>query len=407
MRSLMVCLAVLAAAFIMPSRLSAQELSQADHAALKSFAVEAMANAEEATRNGTDLQKARYLMTKLCNRLAMHVQSVNSTRSSRVGSLIANFDRSRLSCSHLTNMMLAVFHGAGIKSERTFELVADKNSWKATLTADPNRNHAVPCLIFEGKVYTFDAWAYAVDNTRVPLSFSGGGYSKWNGMPLDKWAADMAKRDYVRFSGNAREESSEGDRTRWHKTAQEAAAEAMKAQEPKHAGGNPGAGKARPSAPAVKTVGTSRGQWALVTIAGKDENQAPQTCTATFSDTGLEADVAYAASNREMRKYHASVHWNPPPTTLTPGETLRFTGTAANGTLELYGNQPVRSLESTFVVPDGAPGRTIDLDFDAQTRGSATGLCWNYRVYRYRWIPKGEGLPDPKAATREVKTPGR
>lgn len=161
-------------------------------AEMQAFAKNAMAAAPVNVRNGTDLDKARYLCNELSNSFANKKIKVNSENADR----ISHADPTDFTCGDLTERVKTVWITAGIKAGSAIDIVADKNTWKPALF-DPNFNHGAPALVQDGQVYIFDLWQHAVGNGK---EFSKFDISKWNSMKPSDWDAQMRKQGYVRFS---------------------------------------------------------------------------------------------------------------------------------------------------------------------------------------------------------------
>jgi len=143
-------------------------------------------------KNGTPIDKAKYAFTHYCNTLAKNNIPVNSTPWTRLQNTFGNFDPGRWTCGDHTANLGALFEGMGIK--QPIEIEASTGNMPAGI---PNRNHGSAAIVYGGKLYVFDAWqlAFSGDGT-----YAGAVTSKWNGMELADWEAEMSKQLYVLFS---------------------------------------------------------------------------------------------------------------------------------------------------------------------------------------------------------------
>jgi hypothetical protein len=143
-------------------------------------------------KNGTPIDKAKYAFTHYCNTLAKNHIPVNSTPWTRLQNTFGNFDPGRWTCGDHTANLGALFEGMGIK--QPIEIEASTGNMPA---GTPNPNHGSAAIVYGGKLYVFDAWqlAFSGDGT-----YAGAVTSKWNGMELADWEAEMSKQLYVLFS---------------------------------------------------------------------------------------------------------------------------------------------------------------------------------------------------------------
>ena len=143
-------------------------------------------------KQGTPVDKAKYAFTHYCSTLAKNNIPVNSTPWTRLQNTFGNFDPGRWTCGDHTANLKALFEGMGI--EQAVEIEASTGNMPAGI---PNRNHGSVAIVLGGKLYVFDAWqlAFSGDGT-----YAGAATSKWNGMELADWEAEMGKQLYFLFS---------------------------------------------------------------------------------------------------------------------------------------------------------------------------------------------------------------
>lgn len=161
---------------------------------MQTFAKDTMAAAPASVRNGTDLEKAKYLCNEMCKSFAAKKITVNASHED----MVRHADPTDYTCGDLTERVKTVWVAAGIKSGSAIDIIADKNSWKPA-ALDRNLNHGAPALIYNGQVYIFDLWQHAVANGK---EFSQFDASQWNSMTPSAWEVEMHKQKYVRFSTN-------------------------------------------------------------------------------------------------------------------------------------------------------------------------------------------------------------
>lgn len=170
----------------------------AQEQAWKAFGERVMLSAPASVRNGSDLDKARYVTHMVANRMAAQGIPPNATFGGRLRAVWSSGVRhaDRGSCGHVAEILEGAFRGAGIKSDLR-GIVAEPKGVGRYNVADVNRDHGALAMVSGGKVFLFDPWQYG----RTRGSYAGmGPLDAWNGMELDTWTSTMRKQGYSTFS---------------------------------------------------------------------------------------------------------------------------------------------------------------------------------------------------------------
>ena len=181
---------VLLLAFVI--QLKANEIDPRLKTKMKALGGYLMAKAPSSIKNGSDLDKAKFLFDEFCISLVKDKKTVNSGRLDR---WTADYPEA-YTCGDLSERLKAMFAGGNIKAAGVIDILADKNKLGGSLR-DPNINHDSLAIIYRGNIYMFDTWQHAVGNNKqftLPMT------SKWRGMKLADWEKEMLSQGYVRFS---------------------------------------------------------------------------------------------------------------------------------------------------------------------------------------------------------------
>lgn len=144
-------------------------------------------------QNGSDLEKAKWIFSKVGDELARQNIPPNASLSGRIRSAFENLDMEAGTCGDVAGKIEKAFKGAGLNVSDSFFIQGNKDTWNI---ADVNRDHGTLALILNGKTYVFDLWQHGYANGH----FGSSGDSKWNGMDIYDWEKEMHKQGYVRFS---------------------------------------------------------------------------------------------------------------------------------------------------------------------------------------------------------------
>lgn len=164
---------------------------------LKELGIGLMKKAPLKVRNGNPLQKARYGFTQYCEMVSGKNVPVSSNLRNRFQELVRQGDASKWTDRDHAANLEALFNGMGIKQNKAMILAGNNSS-----IPTPNARHVALGVVYNGKIYFFDARQFAGRNG----NYTGSAASKWNGMEASVWEAEMKKQGYVRFSD---------DETRW------------------------------------------------------------------------------------------------------------------------------------------------------------------------------------------------
>lgn len=170
----------------------------AQEQAWKAFGERLMTTAPASIRNGSDLDKARFVTHMVANRMAAQGIPPNATFKGRLRAVWTSGARhaDRGSCGDVAEILEGAFRGAGIKADLR-GIVAEPKGLGRYNVADVNRDHGALAMVSGGKVYLFDPWQYG----RTRNSYAGMGLQdSWNGMDLDTWTSRMRQQGYGTFS---------------------------------------------------------------------------------------------------------------------------------------------------------------------------------------------------------------
>lgn len=154
-------------------------------------------NAPQNVKDGTELDKAKYITTQVGSELANQGITANTCYVDRKilkGDTIGT-------CGDVSDKLYEAFKGAGITSVPILgEKSKDTSSQVYRALTDPldvNQDHGAVAVYINGKVNVFDLWIHAVTNNK---SFTKAGASTWNGLTLGQWEKAMKDAGYVSFS---------------------------------------------------------------------------------------------------------------------------------------------------------------------------------------------------------------
>ncbi|MBI2251287.1 MAG: hypothetical protein HYU63_00735 [Armatimonadetes bacterium] len=161
----------------------------------ENFGADIMKNAPQELINGTDLDKAKYIMSKTGNQLNNHGLIPNT---SYVDRQVLGGEKG--TCGDVSNKLSYALKGAGIKNTYLFGeksmSIGSKIYRAITDPLDVNPDHGGIVIYSNGNAYMFDLWAHGVLNK----SFHDIPNSEWNGMTVKEWESRMKKAGYVDFS---------------------------------------------------------------------------------------------------------------------------------------------------------------------------------------------------------------
>ena len=167
-----------------------------------SFGKDVLENAPYHVKNGTAIDKAKYLFPKVGDKLAAHGITPNNsflfgTGGGRVGGVFADGRCDLGSCTDTSSWLQDAFYGAGIQSDK---VAMDKGSVQGNIDlTDVNRNHVGLRVVGENGVQMFDLWLHGVDKG----TYAGAGSSHWNGMGGKEYLDRMKGKGYERFEDEA------------------------------------------------------------------------------------------------------------------------------------------------------------------------------------------------------------
>jgi len=155
-----------------------------------------MKNAPDDIKNGTNIEKAKYIMLKVGEKAADHGITPNTHLGGRVSrSGPGGEPKDRGACGDMTNTMEDALKGAGITGVE--QVVGNKTGLRSYNVFDVNRDHGtVGVFNKKGEICMFDLWQHGVDTG----SFRNSKNSKWNCMDGQKWGKEMEKQNYGTFN---------------------------------------------------------------------------------------------------------------------------------------------------------------------------------------------------------------
>ena len=166
-----------------------------EEATWEKFGVDTMQNAPVEIINGTDLDKAKYIMNKVGNELNKKGVIPNSSYVDRV-----MLGGESGTCGDVSNKLSYALKGAGIKSTYLFgekSMSTGSKIYRAvTDPLDVNPDHGGVLIYSDGKAYMFDLWVRGVLNK----TFYDAGNDEWNGLTAKEWENRMKNAGYVNFS---------------------------------------------------------------------------------------------------------------------------------------------------------------------------------------------------------------
>jgi hypothetical protein len=151
------------------------------------------------------LQKARYIATRLGQELKRQGVEPNYTKIGRVRSWLKHGKQYLGTCEDLNEIMRDAFGGAGFAPDQTYSVLASKQGLvRLNWLFDPNLDHAAPGLVIDGMPYVFDLWMFG----GAQGSFAGFDGNIWNGIPLKSWGETLQGHSYSTFYSNYELENS-------------------------------------------------------------------------------------------------------------------------------------------------------------------------------------------------------
>lgn len=169
-----------------------------DNAIMQEFGKYVIERAPENIKNGSNIDKARFLFGAYTDALANKGVYVNDSYLLRAWNAIAHGDRGRWTCADHSQKLAKVFEGAGLPRTQLAYITADSEG----KIPPPNNEHGALAFIDGGHFFIFDAWMHAFERGGSVYGFENGYSSKWNGLPVGRWQFEMKKKGYLRFSGN-------------------------------------------------------------------------------------------------------------------------------------------------------------------------------------------------------------
>ena len=199
---------------LVPAFLSA--LVAAEPTRWSAFGEAAILGAPAEIRQGTELQKARYLTYCFAQELAAKNVEPNNTFGGRFAALFKyGAKRSdRGACMDIEDSMIEVLRGAGFRHTAPVGVVGFKGGLADYNLTDVNRTHVGLGVVCDGQIYVFDPWQYGLAHK----AFAGmSQQDPWNGMTLDAWLAAMRTQGYTTFKvdSDPPEVLDAARRTRW------------------------------------------------------------------------------------------------------------------------------------------------------------------------------------------------
>lgn len=159
------------------------------------FGADIMKGAPADIINGSDLDKAKYIMSKTGNELNKQGIVPNTSYVDR-----AILSGESGTCGDVSNKLTYALKGAGIKSTYLFgekSMSTSSQIYRAiTDPLDVNPDHGGVVIYSDGKAYMFDLWVHGVINK----TFHDIPDSEWNGMTIKEWENRLKKAGYVSFS---------------------------------------------------------------------------------------------------------------------------------------------------------------------------------------------------------------
>ena len=157
-----------------------------------------MLGAPDQIRQGTELEKARYLTSCFAQELASRGVEPNTSFGGRFSALFSYGVKraGRGACMDIEDSMIEVLRGAGFRHTAPLGVVGFKGGLADYDVTDVNRTHVGLGVVCDGQIFVFDPWQYGLAHK----TFAGMGQSDpWNGMTLDTWVATMRTQGYAVF----------------------------------------------------------------------------------------------------------------------------------------------------------------------------------------------------------------
>lgn len=175
-------------------------LSRSSHAQeqrWRAYGERVMLAAPASVRNGSTLDKARFVSAQIASYMAAQGIEPNSSLKGRLkGFWKYGYRRAdRGSCGDVAAILGDAFAGAGIKADAR-GIVAEVGGTGRFNRAAVNRDHGAIAIVTGGRVYLFDPWMYA-SKTGTFAGFKAT--DRWNGMDYDTWVTEMRRLGYTKF----------------------------------------------------------------------------------------------------------------------------------------------------------------------------------------------------------------
>lgn len=151
-----------------------------------------MENAPDNIKNGSNIEKANYVMGKVGDKAGENGIKPNNSSWGRLRGAWEEGPRDRGACGDITNTLLEAFRGAGIQGSE--QVNGNKTGFGKLDLVNPDHG----CVMVpdgKGNLVTFDLWQHGIDAE----TYKGSSISKWNGMDAQKWGKEMEKQGYETF----------------------------------------------------------------------------------------------------------------------------------------------------------------------------------------------------------------
>lgn len=184
-------------------RLPQASPAETDEEILRNFGKYMMSHAPDSVKNGSNLDKARFLFGAYTEALDKKDVVNNDSMITRALVFLGNLRRFKLesdtwTCGDHTVNLENIFKGGGLPVADMARIEADSEG----KVASPNSGHGALVVADGGHLYVFDAWLHAVKEGGLLRNFANGASSQWNGMPIGRWQAEVNSMDYSRFTAN-------------------------------------------------------------------------------------------------------------------------------------------------------------------------------------------------------------
>ncbi len=163
----------------------------------KQFGQQLKANAP-----ANELQKARYVASRVAMELDRRGINVNTSLIGRIDASLRYGNSEAATCGYLNDAFTEALKGSGFDTGQIHSVVGYKDGWQALNRGyifDVNINHVAPVVVIDGVPYSFDLWAHGGSKG----SFKDFGNSAWNGIKTKDWGKLMYKHQgYNSFSSD-------------------------------------------------------------------------------------------------------------------------------------------------------------------------------------------------------------